>query len=104
MYRALTPNEKFQLWNYKFATLLASGKLNAMQIHFIQEIKNNLSSDLFTNNSNLKMDAEKIKNEGIQLFGVTEAFKILADINGAKYGGINSRVTTEYYQKLHMFT
>ncbi len=82
MYRALNENERFEIWNKKFEALLSSGKLNIQQAEFITFLKNTISPSFFKGNTTRRtLDGDFIKNKGIELFGVDEAFKILASLS-----------------------
>lgn len=84
MYRLLSVNEKLEVWDKKFALLLSSNKLNDNQKVFIKGIKNDLSLYFSKNYKISEVDNKNLKDKAVQLFGVNEAFNILANVNEAQ--------------------
>ncbi len=82
MYLSLTAAEKLSYWQKKFDKLIADGKLNENQNIFLSNLKNTLTEDLFVLGSATQeqFNDEVVKQNAIELFGVDEAFAIIASV------------------------
>lgn len=85
MYSTLNPNEKNEIWKMKYENLVASTKLSIDQVSFVKELKSLLNTDVFEKTDNLykttlKLREGEIKENAINLFGISGAYNLLANL------------------------
>lgn len=86
MYKTLNSSEKSYTWQVKYDKILATSDLTKEQIKFINKLKSNLSKEIFEKGINPiknKFQASELtlKNEAIELFGISGAYELLATLS-----------------------